>query len=114
MARISARRTNVHVPPLHIEEARSGMLKMVPGISVRKLYVMLTWFKTNVGASGSASNGGFTDAAATAEQPELSQLLQFAFCDVPVPFTPEPLLMIIGLHICSVAPVGFHRAPVMS
>jgi hypothetical protein len=76
IALISAMRTNVHEPELHIGEACSGKLKRVPGMRVLKVYEIRTWLRTKFGASGSASGAGLPVPAVP--QPELVQVSQFA------------------------------------
>src|SRR5438552_7560903 len=91
MARISAWRSKVQLPELHIPAARSGILKILPGTSVGKSYLISTLFSTKTGASGSALGTGNPAALAPAvPQPELSQSSQFVRRAPFVVFTPAP------------------------
>ena len=67
-----------------------------------------------LGASGSEEGAGLPVPAAVHPEP-LVQVSQFAFCVDPLPFVPElEPLRLIGLQTWTDAPVGFHRAPVIS
>jgi hypothetical protein len=113
ITRIDAWRLKVQFPPeLHSGEACKGILNNFPGIKVLNVYVISTWFRMKLGASGSAGCKGLPAAAVL--HPELVQVSQLERRLAPVPFTPELAAILIGLHTRTDAPVGFQRAPVMS
>jgi hypothetical protein len=97
IARISAWRKNVQLPPLHIADACRGILKILPGIKVLNVYWISTRFSTKVGASGSAVGTGKPAPLVPAlPQPALVHLSQLVRSAPLVVFTPFPLTSIFA------------------